>query len=1423
MLSISVASATEDVQNDMQATNDDIITIDGAVQSANDNPTEVQTDAELKTLISSASDNDTIDLDCDYEIKDTTIIKDKVGLIIDGHDHILDGKGKNRILKVDNSINVTLQNIVFKNGYLNDSSGAAIWAKGCAITLVNCTFINNMAPSGGAFYANLGGNKIINCTFDSNVATKSGGAVNINGDGNTIIDDTFKNNMAAVDGGAIYLNNGNGDEIKNNVFINNSATRHGGAIYLNQIGVSILKNNTFIDNTASNMGGAVRITISNSNGTTSISENKFKNNNAENGGAINVATGKAIINSNNFTKCGATKGGAIKADTSIIIGNNFKDNTAKEGSDIFIYPNSEDNSQVKNNSFSNFNSNSLVTYGNVDVQDNEGLEDSFAGLQIMIKSAKAGKEIFLTSDPLRGDFAEAGIVIDNSITINGNNHILDGNQKGRIFDIKSADVTLKNIIFKNAKLSNVGAAIRSTLGGLTIINCTFINNQGTHGGALYAILGGNTIINCTFDSNVATKSGGAININEKGNTIIDNTFKDNMAAVDGGAIYLNYGNGEEIKNNVFISNSATRHGGAINLNQTGVSTLKNNTFIDNTASNMGGAARIIISNSNGKTTISNSKFESNTAENGGALHITGSNVEISTNEFNNNRANIGSAGSIHVNGDNVRILNNIITKSYAKNNGGAIVVKSGNSMKIQSNSISNSNAQNGGAIHVESGAATIDSNNFTKCSATNKGGAIKSDTRTIITGNNFKDNAAKEGSDIFIYPNSGDNSQVKYNSFANFNSNSLITYGNVDIQDNDGLDVSFAGLQAKIKSAKAGKEITLTSDPLRGDFAESGIVIQNPITINGNNHILDGEQKGRIFVVNSTQVTLKNIIFKNAKLSDGGAAILSKVGGLTIINCTFINNQAEYGGALYASSGGNKIINCTFDSNVATKSGGAVNIDRTNGNTIINNTFKNNIAITNNGGAVVITGNNKGSNLIKGSTFENNIAKSTAYADGGAIYLEKGVGNKIEDNEFKNNLAKIGGAVTLYESGYFTLVNNIFTDNTARHIGGALRANIVNSDYKTTISNNKFKSNTAENSGALHIDGSNVEINTNEFDGNKATQGYSGTMQINGNTIKILNNDISNTNAKTSGGAIVVKTGTSITIQSNNFTNAKARDGGAIHVESGVATIKSNNFIKCSASYRGGAIKSDTKVIVTENTFKDNTATDKGSDILIHYDGLRISQIKNNVFLTYTPKSIVTFSVLVKIQDNKGFKEVLKIETLNKNYAVTTTAKYLTVVLKNSKGTGVSGKTLTISLNGKTYTGTTDADGKFKTKIAISAIKKYSYTVKFAGDGYSYAAKKSFYLYVNKAVTKISSPAKTFKKSAVKKVVVTLKSGKKVLAKKKVSIKINGKTYKGTTNSRGKATIKIKITKKGSFKGTLKYVGNKTYKACTGKVTVKIK
>ena len=64
----------------------------------------------------------------------------------------------------------------------------------------------------------------------------------------------------------------------------------------------------------------------------------------------------------------------------------------------------------------------------------------------------------------------------------------------------------------------------------------------------------------------------------------------------------------------------------------------------------------------------------------------------------------------------------------------------------------------------------------------------------------------------------------------------------------------------------------------------------------------------------------------------------------------------------------------------------------------------------------------------------------------------------------------------------------------------------------------------------------------------------------------------------------------------------------------------------------------------------------------------------------------------------------------------------------------------------------------------------------------------------------------------------------KALKKAKVTLKVKGKTYKATTNSKGKATFKItKLTKKGKYTATIKYKGNAYYNAISKKVKITVK
>ena len=86
-------------------------------------------------------------------------------------------------------------------------------------------------------------------------------------------------------------------------------------------------------------------------------------------------------------------------------------------------------------------------------------------------------------------------------------------------------------------------------------------------------------------------------------------------------------------------------------------------------------------------------------------------------------------------------------------------------------------------------------------------------------------------------------------------------------------------------------------------------------------------------------------------------------------------------------------------------------------------------------------------------------------------------------------------------------------------------------------------------------------------------------------------------------------------------------------------------------------------------------------------------------------------------------------------------------------------------------------------------------------------------------------PKKTYKKAAkVKKLTATLKDQTgKVIKSKKVTFTVNGKKYTAKTNKKGVATVKVKLSRKKTYKVTVKFAGDKTYYAVkkTGKVVIK--
>ena len=197
------------------------------------------------------------------------------------------------------------------------------------------------------------------------------------------------------------------------------------------------------------------------------------------------------------------------------------------------------------------------------------------------------------------------------------------------------------------------------------------------------------------------------------------------------------------------------------------------------------------------------------------------------------------------------------------------------------------------------------------------------------------------------------------------------------------------------------------------------------------------------------------------------------------------------------------------------------------------------------------------------------------------------------------------------------------------------------------------------------------------------------------------------------------------------------------------------------------------------------------------------------------------------ISDNVTF-EVNKIETQLVGSAITVTYnddKYLVVTLKDSKGNAIVNAKLDVDLNGvKTFT--TDDKGQVKVSTSSLIPEVYSAKVTFDGNAIYDKSSTAVMVTVKKATPKIYAKAMTFKaKVKTKKYSITLKDNKgKAIKNANVILKVNGKPYKATTNSKGKATFKIvKLNKKGTYKATVTYNGYKLYnkKTFSTKITVK--
>ncbi len=173
------------------------------------------------------------------------------------------------------------------------------------------------------------------------------------------------------------------------------------------------------------------------------------------------------------------------------------------------------------------------------------------------------------------------------------------------------------------------------------------------------------------------------------------------------------------------------------------------------------------------------------------------------------------------------------------------------------------------------------------------------------------------------------------------------------------------------------------------------------------------------------------------------------------------------------------------------------------------------------------------------------------------------------------------------------------------------------------------------------------------------------------------------------------------------------------------------------------------------------------------------------------------------------------------------TSKKIVMTLKDTRGNILAGSIITVKLNNKVYPAVISSEGDAEITVPASlGAKTYYAEITYAGEDNIDGITKTVKVVVKKATPKLTAAKKTFKvKDKTKKYVVTLKTNKnKVYKKQKITIKVNGKTYKATTNTKGQATFKLtKLTKKGAFTAVVTYSGNSNFNKVTKKVKITVK
>lgn len=548
--------------------------------------------------------------------------------------------------------------------------------------------------------------------------------------------------------------------------------------------------------------------------------------------------------------------------------------------------------------------------------------------------------------------------------------------------------------------------------------------------------------------------------------------------------------------------------------------------------------------------------------------------------------------------------------------------------------------------------------------------------------------------------------------------------------------------------------------------------------------------------------------------NDGkGGAILNQFSVLTISGeGSFINNQAVWdGGAIFNNDHATLNISgsFTFKNNKAignTKTnrlgfGGAINNE--DGTMYIsgNNNFESNTAYR--GGAIDSSINSK--TTISGkNTFKNN----KAVFQGGAICNQNAFSFLLSGtNLFESNTADAGGAISSYETPVHITGENTFSKNSVIYTGGAIHLGFVK---ETLIEGHSyFLDNKATSDGNLGgsggavfaTDGATLNIRGAQFLRNTGI--YGGAIHVSNNPINAQYN-ILYANSAVTGDDIEVYKSQVVSLNNNYWGYQSKPEQKRIHTYP-ISDISSWVIFQ---SIIPNEIKQNQEVNLVKfvsNSYKDLNGEMADFAISAVPDFNLVNIHKNIGSSKYTGKTIGSMSVSLVGPDFNVNKIVNVVEgkvrtQLKGNNVVlsdSSESAHFEVILSDVNGKLLSGKSVTITVDDKKYTKTTDSNGK--AYLTLSGLSNGYHNVEslYAGENKYYDSSTTngiICAFNNESTTQLQTrDIEMYFKDSTRYKVKLMDSSGKALANKEIFISISGIIYTKTTNENGEASIAINL------------------------------